>query len=358
MKIEKDQIILSNIREKYLFHKQRGEGHLWSYLKNRIQWYMNPLLKIVPYFPLHVDIEISTNCNMQCPMCYRRTKKFASSIKPQFMEKKTFEKIIYECARNKLFSIRLSLRGEPFIHPDIFEFIEIAKKSGIMEVSSLTNGLALTPEKFEKLVQLKFDWLTISFDGIGSTYESIRKPAIFKEAYEKIQKYHQIKKSYNSTKPVIRIQTVWPAIRENPEGFYRMFSPYADSITSNPLIDFLQEDNDIEYNEDFICPYLYQRLVIGADGRVLLCTCDEYGDYIVGDAKKESIYKIWHGSKLSEARNWFLKRTKKWWEYAPCQYCFYPRKKEKVGFTHIEGRTVDVEKYVNRSDEISIRNDQ
>ena len=352
MKIEKDQIFLSNIRQKFLFHKYRGEGHLCSYLKNRIQWYWYPPLGIVSRFPSHVDIEISTQCNMHCPMCYRRTEKFKSRIKSHFMEREVFERIIEECAKYKLFSIRLSLRGEPFMHPHIFDFVKLAKRAGIKEVSSLTNGLALTPEKFERLVQLKFDWLTISFDGLDSTYESIRRPAKFDEAFEKIKSYHQIKKNYNSSKPAIRIQTIWPAIKNDPEEFYRIFAPYVDSITSNPLIDFLQEDKDIKYDRSFICPQLYQRLVIGSDGKVLLCTCDDYEDHIVGNVKSDSVYKIWHGRKLNEARMWFRKQTKNWWEYVPCKYCFYPRKKEKAGDALINGHKVDIHKYVDRSDEI------
>lgn len=354
MKIENDQIMLSSIRDKLLFHKERGEGHLFHYIKNRIKWYTYPFLKILPRFPLHVDIETSTGCNMSCPMCYRQTSKFVKNVKSQFMEKKVFKKIVDECAYNKVFSIRLSLRGEPFMHPDIFRFIEIAKQAGIKEVSALTNGLALTPEKFERLVQLKFDWLTISFDGLGSTYESIRKPAVFLDALGKIKSYHRIKKRTDSSKPVVRIQTIWPAIKENPEEFFRTFSPFVNSITSNPLIDFLREDKDVEYDEKFQCPYLYQRLVIAVDGRVLLCTFDDYADYIIGDVKENSIHDIWHGKKMENARGWFVNNSKRWWESAPCKYCCYPRVKEKRKSEKIEGRSVQVEKYTRRSDEISI----
>ena len=56
MRIEKDQFFLSGIKKNFLFHKNRGEGHLLSYLKNRVQWHWYPRLKIVSYFPFHVDI--------------------------------------------------------------------------------------------------------------------------------------------------------------------------------------------------------------------------------------------------------------------------------------------------------------
>lgn len=357
MAIIKDQILLSDIRRKFLFQKRRSQGHFWSYIKNRIQWNWYPPLKIVTDFPLHVDIEISTHCNMNCAMCTRTTAGFKEHVKPKFMEERIFKKVIDECAKHKLFSVRLSLRGEPFIHPHIFEFIELTKKAGIKEVSLLTNGLSLTPEKFERLVQLKFDWLTISIDGLGHTYEAIRKPAKFNEAIDKVKTYHRIKKNYKSVKPVIKIQTIWPAIKDNPQEFYRTFLPYVDLIASNPLMDCLKLDKNIQYYENYDCPALYQRLVVGADGRMILCVYDDYGSYILGDVRNESIYEIWHGRRLNEARGWFRKRNRKWWEDAPCKYCAYPRKREKIENILIDGHNVTVEKYVNRQDEIPLQSE-
>jgi len=118
--------------------------------------------------------------------------------------------IIDQCAQENIFSIRLSFRGEVFIHPNIVDIIKYAKKKGIREVSILTNNLALTPEKFEDVMKAGLDWLTISFDGTNETYEPIRKPAIFAESYKKIKDYKKIKERNHSIKPVIRIQSVWP----------------------------------------------------------------------------------------------------------------------------------------------------
>ncbi|MFC1807225.1 radical SAM/SPASM domain-containing protein [Candidatus Omnitrophota bacterium] len=322
-----------------------------------MQWHLYPRFGIVGHFPLHVDIELSTNCNMSCPMCYRRTQKFTDRVKPQLMEEDVFKKIIDEAVVNRLFSIRLSLRGEPLLHPKIFDFIEEAKSRGIPEVSMLSNGLALDNDRFKKLIELGFDWLTLSVDGLDSTYESIRKPAKFEELLKKIKSFSELKKQHRSRKPVLRIQSVWPAIKNDPRRFYETFSPYVDSITSNPMIDFLQQDSDVEYDRDYVCPYLYQRVVIAADGKVLLCSFDDYEYHIIGDVKKETIYNIWHGKPMSEARAWFKEKTKKWWENEPCKHCCYPRKKERAGQANMGKRNIEVQKYVNRKDEIDYDNE-
>ena len=94
------------------------------------------------------------------------------------------------------------------------------------------------------------------------------------------------------------------AISENPEEYYNIFNPIVDQVASNPLIDYLIRDTDIIYEENFTCPQLWERLVIGSDGRALLCSNDEFSEHIIGDANTESIFEIWHGKKMTNKNPW------------------------------------------------------
>ncbi len=349
MKINKDQVYLSKAR-KFAFDYKRGSGHHLAFWLNRIQWHWYPRMRRVSGFPIHVDVEISSACNMHCPMCYTITPEFRKRVKKQLMDFELFKKIIDECSRHGAYSIRLSLRGEPFIHKDALKMISYAKANGIREVSSLTNNLALTPEFFRELMAAGLDWLTISFDGLGKTYEEIRKPAKFMESYEKIKTYKRIKKEAGSCKPVIKVQAVWPSIKENASRYYEAFEPYVDDIAINPLVDYLHKDEDIVYEERFTCPVLYQRLVIGSDGMILLCSNDEFCLYPLGDANKESLYEVWHGEKLTEARR--VHEQCRGVEFLePCRHCYLPRKTQPVIET-IGGKKIVIENYLNRPDEI------
>lgn len=351
MKINQDQFRLSKFR-KFVFDMKRGSGHMAEYLANRFRWHYYPRFQYVSRFPDHVDVEISSACNMKCPMCYTLTDEFKSKVKRQFMEMDLFKKIVDECARFGTYSIRISLRGEPFIHKDAVAMIRYAKDRGIKEVSSLTNNLALTPELFKASMDAGLDWLTISFDGLGQTYESIRKPAKFEESFRKIQAYSQIKKAARSLKPVIKIQTVWPAIKENAREFFDVIGPYCDDIAINPLVDYLHKDKqeDITYIDNFNCPVLYQRLVVGSDGIIPLCSNDEFNSFPLGDANKECLVDIWRGAILSKVRKLHMTCSGVK-ELEPCRKCFLPRKtvcvQEKFG-----GKFVKIDKYLNREDEV------
>ena len=345
MKINKDQIRPSRLK-KIGFDFKRGYGHMLAYLSNRFCWHYYPRFRFVSRFPVHVDIEISSVCNMKCPMCYTITSEFKLNIKRKFMELGLFKKIIDECSRYKIYSIRLSFRGEPFIHKDVIEMIKYAKDKGIKEVSSLTNNLALTPELFEKAMKVGLDWLTISFDGLDDTYELIRYPAKFQESYEKIKEYKRIKENTHSYKPVIRLQTIWPAIKDTAKEYFDAFDPYVDDIAINPLVDYLHNDRDIVYLDNFMCPVLFQRLVVGSDGIVLLCCNDEFCMHPIGDVNTESLYKIWHGEKITKARNVF-KKSKRIDLLEPCKHCHLPRKTQLAIESFGAGK-INIDKFVSK----------
>ena len=351
MRINRDQIKFSRWKD-LKFSYRRGKGHLFSYLINRIQWYQYPRFHYVTPFPIHLDIELSNKCNMQCPMCFTSAEDFGDKINKGFMDFDLFKKVMDEASQNRIFSIRISHRGESFIHPEVIDFIKYAKEAGIKEVSSLSNILSLTPSLFEKTMKAGLDWLTISFDGLGKVYEQIRKPAKFQESYEKIKVYKRIKDKARTNKPVIRIQSIWPAIKDNAEEYIRHFDPYVDSIASNPLIDYLHKDDldQIEYWENFDCPTPYQRLTIPFNGLVPYCHNDEFCTYIIGDVHRNTIESIWRGDSMSKVRK-IHREHMGISKLSACKYCFLPRKVEPV-IEHIGGRKIIVEKYTKRPQEI------
>jgi len=347
--INKGQFSLEPPEREAEFEKKRSFGVENFYLENRKQWREYPIKFYVADYPLHVDIELSTICNLKCPMCYTNTEKFKTNVHSGYMQEKLFKKLIDECAEGNVFSIRLSLRGESLIHPKVIDFIDYAKKKGIKEVSTLTNGLQLNEDKFKKMMDAGIDWITISFDGLGRTYEKIRYPAKYDHAIKKISNYSKLKQDVNRIKPVIKIQTILPAIQENPKAFYDIFFPITDMVSVNPLIDYLSLDDQkkILYEKNFSCPQIYQRLVVGSDGLVLMCTNDLFGEQIIGDANKQTIQSIWKSPKLEKARL-SNKYHRGGTDYNICAKCYLPRKTEK-DYIKIGNRVVSIENYLNRS---------
>ena len=330
-----------------LFDKYKSEGWEDKYTDYRANWIKLPKEQKVSEYPLLVDIELASVCNLKCPMCYTITDEFKEKVNAKLIDFELFKKIIDEIG-GKVPALRLSLRGESTLHPKFIECIKYAKQKGIKEVSTLTNGSKLEIEYFKKIVDAGIDWITISVDGLDEEYEKIRKPLKFNNTLEKIKNIAQYKKDNNIHKPVIKIQSLWPSIKNNPENFYNIFEPITDLIAFNPLIDYLQKDEDIVYIENFSCPQLYQRIVVGADGLVMMCSNDEENDYIVGDSNKETIHSIWHGKALEKVRELHLVQDG-YKNINICKKCYLPRKTEVSETSEVNGRKFDILNYVNRT---------
>jgi radical SAM protein with 4Fe4S-binding SPASM domain len=327
------------------FEARRGYGWESEYADYRTQWTRNAKEQIVRDYPLLVDIELSSICNLKCPMCYTITEEFGERVNITRMDWDLYTKIIDEIA-GKVPAIRLSLRGEATLHKRFVDCISYARERGIKEISALTHGGKLTLPFFEKIAMAGIDWITISVDGVGDTYERIRKPLKFDDLLAKIKAIKEYKETNGLKRPVIKVQGIWPAIRENPKAYYETFAPYVDLVAFNPLIDYLGNDAHIEYLENFTCPQQYQRLVIGADGLVMKCSNDEENREVVGDINIQTVHEVWHGEKLNGVRA-LHKEDRGFMKSEVCRRCYLPRKTTEEP-AEIDGRSFIVRNYTFR----------
>ena len=182
-------------------------------------------------------------------------------------------------------------------------------------------------------------------------YEKIRRPLKFNETLQKIKDMHQYKLDSGRHKPVIKIQSLWPSIKKDPSKFFDTFMPITNLIAFNPLIDYLQNDSDIVYIENFSCPQLYQRVVVGADGFVMMCSNDEENDHIIGNANTETIYSIWHGEALNKVRALHIEKDG-YKNLDVCKRCYLPRRTESSETSEVNGRKFNILNYVNRNQNI------
>lgn len=343
--INKGNYSMDTAEREASFEVCRGAGWEAEYAEYRSNWAKFATEQIVSDYPLLVDIELSSVCNLHCPMCYTITDEFKRQVNATRMDWDLYTRIIDEIG-GKVPAIRLSLRGEATLHKKFVEAVRYAKDRGIKEVSMLTHGGKLTPDFFRQIAEAGIDWITISADGIGATYEEVRKPLKFNDLLEKLQAIKEMKAANGWLRPVIKVQGIWPAIKENPQAYYDTFAPLTDLVAFNPLIDYLGNDSHIEYLENFTCPQQYQRLVIGADGRVMKCSNDEENREVIADLKNETVHQIWHGEKMQQVRE-LHQRTRGFMESEVCRRCYLPRLTQDEEAI-VDQRTFIVRNYVHR----------
>lgn len=345
---DKVQSSLEPVEREQEFQRRLGSGWREDYTRYRSLWNDLPARREVRDYPLLLDLEMSSACNLHCPMCPTATPEHQANIEKRFLDFELFKKAVDEAA-GKIFSLRLSLVGEPTLHPRLCEAVAYARGKGIPEISFLTNGSRLSLDYFRELAEAGLDWITVSVDGVDAHYEAIRRPLKFAETLRKLQDIKDYKDRTGRLKPVVKVQGVWPAIKPDPEGYYNTIAPWVDLVMYNALCDYLQKDDDaaLVYEEDFHCPQMYQRLVISSNGMAKMCSYDEERSVLLGDLSRQTLHHIWHGERMKEIRA-LQGRNNGFLELHACRRCPVPRRMETIEHVTINGRLIAIEGYVNR----------
>jgi len=303
------------------------------YAEYRLKWEELPLKKEVSEFPLHLDIENTNACNLKCPMCYRNVMR----DKEGFMDFGLYKKIIDEGEEYRLPSVNLSWRGEPLLHPEFFEMVKYAKKHGVVDVRINTNGALLNDETIKETIESEIDKVIVSVDGATKgTYESLRKGANFEKVTAEIKKLVNVRNSMKKETPSVEVQIIdMKQTRGEIEKFIKFWRPIVNSISIATYRNPVGKEKDefrVEqpYMMAFPCPQLWQRLVIGWNGKIYMCCGDNVGLMVLGDAKKEKLYDVWHGDELNKIRG--LHKNYEFEKISSCKICEfnkYPENKRR-----------------------------
>lgn len=330
------------------FERRRAHGWEPAYRAYRQEWLARVEKRRFGEWPLLVDMELSSICNLHCPMCYTNTRTFKNTVDRQFMPVQLFRDIVDEIAAH-VPALRLSFRGESTLHPQFLDCLAYAKQKGIGEVSFLTNASRLDKTFIHKIIMAGADWITVSLDGLHEIYENIRKPLRFEETVEKLKFLRASRERLCKVRPVVKVQSVWPAIAKDPLAYYNYLSPLVDFVAFNPLVDYLEVDSldSIIYVPDFYCPMLHQRLVITSDGMALPCSNDSKEGLSLGSVKSRSVYDIWNSETLRALREAHA-RCDGFKQYSPCRHCYLPRATTDSFVPLADGRRIIVKNYLNR----------
>jgi len=302
-----------------IFESAHGE-RLREY---RLKWRDNPQDHVVERFPIHLDLESTSICNLKCPFCAGTHEHYDYG----FMDFDLFCAIIDEGSDKGLYSIKLNFRGEPLLHPRIADMVAYAKQSGIVDVFFNTNATFLTDEIGEKLIHAGLDRLIVSFEGFTpEVYERNRVGANFEAVVENVRNFVRLKRQLGAKNPLLRLQTV--AIDETSyyiEQYKEFWGEWADEITCIDLRDE-QKDYSAVSSDGWECPYPWRRLCVTWDGVILTCpfvnrSLNTYSWQGFGRIGETTIEEVWCGTAMEQLRE--AHRTCASHGVEPCCYCSY-----------------------------------
>jgi len=287
------------------------------FVEYRRKWEGNPKDLNPGEFPLHLDIEVTSVCNLRCPFC--ATTYSGSKFKNGFIELETVKKALDEASDYKVYACKFNMRGEPLLHKELCQFIRYAKKKGIIDVFFNTNAVGLTEEKAKELIDSGLDRLTVSFEGFEKAmYEKNRVGAKFEDVVANIERLRSLRDKLNCTKPKIRIQAVFiHELQDYLDKFVAFWKDKVDQVSYNDMLDNVP--NTLRpVRSSWICPFPYQRIMVMWDGTITTCYNDFFGKQAMGNINSTTIKKCWSIS-LESLRK--LHREGRAHEIEACREC-------------------------------------
>ncbi|HEY5482864.1 MAG TPA: radical SAM/SPASM domain-containing protein [Propionibacteriaceae bacterium] len=258
-----------------------------------------------PWVPPSLQIEPTNVCNLRCTTCPGARSSFPKG----HMDVGLFENIISEASEIGVKRIHLFLRGEPTLHPGIYEMIRFTKSKGL-GVHLTTNGTRLTPEKSAELLDSgvdSADQLTISFIGHSkesheATMVGVDHDLVIRNVIELLR----LRKELGANGPVIEtILNPTPETQHETQEFLRFWRGKVDHARIGGISIAFQEykrEGDAAVRRSSLCHYIFDRMPVLWNGQVPQCNMDFDGERMVGDLNKDSIMDTWNSEQMQTVR--------------------------------------------------------
>jgi uncharacterized radical SAM superfamily Fe-S cluster-containing enzyme len=260
-------------------------------------------------------VEVTDSCNLRCPVCYANSGPERLQHRPLAVIEKMFDAVVRNEGHPDVVQIS---GGEPTLHPDFFEILELAKARPIQHLMINTNGVRIAQDEdfVRRLsestpsveIYLQFDSFERAalMDLRGADLRSVRERAL-----EHLNKYNisttlvvTLRKGLNDgeigkiidfalTQPCVRGVTLQPI---QDAGRLEKFDPAKDRLTLTEVRRKILEQTSVFRAEDVIpvpChpDSLAMAYALKIDGKIVPLTSLIDSDVLINGARNTIVYE-------------------------------------------------------------------
>ena len=280
--------------------------------------------------PISVSVEPTTACNLRCPECPSGLRSFTRPTGK--LGDDLFRKVIDEL-QDTLLYLLFYFQGEPFLHPQLLDWVRYASQRGIYTATS-TNAHFLSDEVARKTVESGLDRLVISIDGTTQkTYEAYRVGGKLEKVIEGTQHIIHWKKALRSKTPHVIFQFLVVRPNEHQVGEVKALAQQlgvdAVGLKTAQIYDY-QHGSDLIPTQTRYARYrqkpdgsyviknrllnhcwkMWHSCVITWDGRVVPCCFDKDAHHVLGDVGQRSFAEVWRSPPYRQFRQILLQSRK------------------------------------------------
>ena len=269
-----------------------------------------------------IYVEITNRCNLSCSFCSKVEKPLRNMTIEEF-------KCIIEKIKDYTDTIYLHVKGEPLVHPNLIEFLNVAEEHNI-KVNLTTNG-TLFPNLVDKLKECK-SLKKINF----SLHSENNKENYLEDIFKNVEKLQEVTVVYrlwtlnNGGLDVKSTQTVNKIV-----SYYKLSTEIVDKIKNENNVKikdriFVDKDNEFEWpsitnhNSCGFCYALKTHIAILVDGTVVPCCLDSNGLVDLGNIYNESLENIINSNRYQTLKKSFQDRKP---SEDLCKSCTYKDRK-------------------------------
>ena len=269
-----------------------------------------------------IYIEITNSCNLNCSFCSKTNREI------RFMTPEEFEHILKKI-QNRTKVIYLHVKGEPLLHPNIIDFLELTEKYQ-MQVHITTNG-TLFPRLVDKLKECKsLHKINFSLHSennypnyIEDIFKSVDKLPEDKYVIYRLWTLNNNELDKKSTKIVEKLKKYYTL---SPEIVEKIKNENNIKIKQTIYVD---KDNEFEWpkiTENNSCGYchaLKTHIAILSDGTVIPCCLDAEGVINLGNIFESTLDDIINTKRYQILKKSFQDRKP---SEKLCQSCTFKNK--------------------------------
>ena len=174
---------------------------MFNTVANMFEWVKRQLDKIGSPNLDWVQVEVTTYCNGACVYCPHTLMRHRWANRHMPIE--LFCKLVPFLRNTDL--VYLQGWGEPLLHKDFFEMVQICKDQG-KRVGFTTNGMLLSEDTIRTLIDLQLDIIGISLAGTtAKTHNRIRKGTDLNKVISHLERLCKIKGEKKTRVPALHL---------------------------------------------------------------------------------------------------------------------------------------------------------
>jgi MoaA/NifB/PqqE/SkfB family radical SAM enzyme len=156
---------------------------------------------------MHLEMDITSRCNIRCVMCYHSFDEFAHSRAVLFPVE-AFDPLA-GALLPRAHTLTLSLGSEPTTSPYFVPILRSAARHGVPNLTFFTNGTLLHDPVIAAIIETNVTEICVSVDGAtAATYEAIRRGASFDQVIGNVRRLIAARAARGRPEPRLRFDVV------------------------------------------------------------------------------------------------------------------------------------------------------